>query len=73
LDNLIFIGQLYGLPKKERSKRANQLLKDFDLEQKRNVLFAKLSKGMKRRLTIAAALMHKPAIIFLDEPTTGDA
>lgn len=71
LDNLIFIGQLYGLSKKERSKRAHQLLKDFDLEPKRNVLFAKLSKGMKRRLTIAAALMHKPAIIFLDEPTTG--
>lgn len=70
-DNLIFIGQLYGLPKKERNKRAQQLLKDFDLEQKGNVLFAKLSKGMKRRLTIAAALMHKPAIIFLDEPTTG--
>ena len=70
-DNLIFIGQLYGLPKKERRKRAHQLLKDFDLEQKRNVLFAKLSKGMKRRLTIAAALIHKPAIIFLDEPTTG--
>ena len=70
-DNLIFIGQLYGLPKKERSERAHQLLKDFDLEQKRNVLFAKLSKGMKRRLTIAAALIHKPAIIFLDEPTTG--
>jgi len=70
-DNLIFLGQLYGLSKKERSERAQQLLKDFDLEQKRNTLFAKLSKGMKRRLTIGAAFMHKPEIIFLDEPTTG--
>ena len=70
-DNLIFIGQLYDLPLKRRIFRAEKLLKEFALYEKRNILFSKLSKGMKRKLTIAASLMHEPEVLFLDEPTTG--
>ena len=70
-DNLRFVGQLYGVSKREREERINELLKRFDFESKRDVKFSKLSKGMKRRVVISAALMHNPKILFLDEPTTG--
>ncbi|MCU0851058.1 MAG: ABC transporter ATP-binding protein [Candidatus Thermoplasmatota archaeon] len=71
LDNLRFVGQLYGVPKVEREKRIGELLKRFDLEPKQDAKFATLSKGMKRKVTIAAAFIHSPQVIFLDEPTTG--
>ncbi|MGQ9638553.1 MAG: ABC transporter ATP-binding protein [Thermodesulfobacteriota bacterium] len=71
LENLIFTGQLYGVPKSQREKRAEALLQLFRLEGKRDVLFSNLSKGMRRSLTIAAALVHDPSLIFLDEPTSG--
>lgn len=70
-ENLIFDMQLYGVPRKERAKRASILLERFGLQDKRNTPFAKLSHGMKRALTISAALAHYPKVIFLDEPTTG--
>ncbi|MBC7248709.1 MAG: ABC transporter ATP-binding protein [Anaerolineae bacterium] len=70
-DNLIFTGQLYGVPRAERAQRANELLHRFRLEDKRDVPFAHLSRGMKRALTIAAALIHRPRLLFLDEPTVG--
>jgi ABC-2 type transport system ATP-binding protein len=70
-DNLIFSMQLYGVPRPERAARAEALLKRFRLIEKRDAPFAKLSRGMKRALTIAAALAHRPALVFLDEPTTG--
>ena len=70
-DNLIFSMQLYGVPRGERAGRANALLERFRLADKRDVPFARLSRGMKRALTIAAALAHQPEIVFLDEPTTG--
>ncbi|MCL5997483.1 MAG: ABC transporter ATP-binding protein [Chloroflexi bacterium] len=70
-DNLIFSMQLYGVPGAERAARAGALLKRFRLSEIRDTLFAKLSRGMKRALTIAAALAHRPPLIFLDEPTTG--
>lgn len=70
-DNLVFSMQLYGVPRQERKARADTLLERFRLSEKREVLFAKLSRGMKRALTIAAALAHRPPLIFLDEPTTG--
>ena len=63
--------QLYGVPRAERRRQAELLLERFRLSEKRNVPFAKLSRGMKRALTIAAALAHRPALVFLDEPTTG--
>ena len=70
-DNLVFSMQLYGVPRQERKARAEVLLERFRLSEKRDVLFAKLSRGMKRALTIAAALAHRPPLVFLDEPTTG--
>jgi len=70
-DNLVFAMQLYGVPRVERASRAEALLARFRLAEKRDTLFAKLSRGMKRSLTIAAALAHRPPLVFLDEPTTG--
>ena len=70
-DNLVFAMQLYGVPRQERKSRAEALLDRFRLNEKRDAPFAKLSRGMKRALTIAAALAHRPPLIFLDEPTTG--
>jgi ABC-2 type transport system ATP-binding protein len=71
LDNLVFSMQLYGVPRDERVSRAEALLERFRLSEKRDVPFARLSRGMKRALTVAAALAHRPDIVFLDEPTTG--
>ena len=70
-DNLRFVGQLYGVFQLVREKRIGELLKRFDLESKREAKFATLSKGMKRKVTIAAALIHSPQVVFLDEPSTG--
>ena len=70
-DNLCFCGSLYGLSKLERETRATELLKRFQLIEAANKKFKAYSKGMKRKLTIAAALIHNPQILFLDEPTTG--
>jgi len=71
LDNLVFSMQLYGVPRRERRPRAEALLDRFRLGEKRDTPFAKLSRGMKRALTVAAALAHRPPLVFLDEPTTG--
>jgi ABC-2 type transport system ATP-binding protein len=70
-DNLVFAMQLYGVPRAERKSRAEELLGRFRLGEKRDAPFARLSRGMKRALTIAAALAHRPPLLFLDEPTTG--
>jgi ABC-2 type transport system ATP-binding protein len=70
-DNLIFAAQLYSVPKIEREKKAKELLELFGLYERRKDRVASFSRGMKRRLTIAAALIHKPDILFLDEPTAG--
>jgi ABC-2 type transport system ATP-binding protein len=70
-DNLCFCSALYGMSKKERRARAWDLLNTFDLTEAAHRKFANYSKGMKRKLTIAAGIIHKPKILFLDEPTTG--
>lgn len=70
-DNLCFCASLYGIKKKEREPRAHELLDMFGLTQGANRKFGGYSKGMKRKLTIAAGIIHKPPILFLDEPTTG--
>jgi ABC-2 type transport system ATP-binding protein len=71
LDNLLFMAQLYGVPRIQRRKRAEELLKIFRLYERKDSLFRTFSRGMKRALTIAAALIHNPQVLFLDEPTVG--
>ncbi|RQD74787.1 MAG: ABC transporter ATP-binding protein [Candidatus Syntrophonatronum acetioxidans] len=71
LDNLIFCASLYGMDKNKRENRAKQLLEDFGLGDTGQKPYKAYSKGMKRKLTIAAGIIHKPKILFLDEPTTG--
>ena len=70
-ENLLFTGEMYGIRKEELVNRAYELLKLFDLMDKKDSKFKQLSKGQKRKLTMAAALVHKPKILFLDEPTIG--
>jgi ABC-2 type transport system ATP-binding protein len=70
-DNLCFCAALYGIGKAKRQARAKELLEDFGLTEAAHRKFGGYSKGMKRRLTIAAGIIHEPPILFLDEPTTG--
>jgi ABC-2 type transport system ATP-binding protein len=70
-DNLCFCAALYGMRKNEREARARELLDIFGLADAAHRKFAGYSKGMKRKLTFAAGIIHQPPILFLDEPTTG--
>jgi ABC-2 type transport system ATP-binding protein len=70
-NNLMLIGELYGVPKKQRIERAKKLLEKFSLYDRRNQLVRGFSKGMKQRLILCMALINEPAILFLDEPTSG--
>jgi ABC-2 type transport system ATP-binding protein len=70
-DNLCFCGSLYGMRRRDREARAHELLNQFGLSEAGGRKFAGYSKGMKRKLTIAAGIIHSPRILFLDEPTTG--
>jgi len=70
-DNLSFMAHLYGVPRESRKERVEQLLERFRLYDRKDHLFGTFSRGMKRALTIAAALVHSPDLLFLDEPTVG--
>lgn len=70
-DNLCFSGALYGMRREERRRKASELLELFGLAEAASRKFSGYSKGMKRRLVIAAAIMHGPQLLFLDEPTSG--
>ena len=69
--NLCFCGALYGMRRRERELRAGELLERFGLAGAGSRRFGGYSKGMKRKLTIAAGIIHSPPILFMDEPTTG--
>lgn len=71
MQNLELIGELYSVPKKDREKRAELLLKKFELFGRRDSKAKNYSKGMKQRLLLCMALMSEPEILFLDEPTAG--
>ncbi len=68
-ENLEFFARLYGVEKP--NPRIRELLSDFGLEEHRSKKVGAYSTGMKKRLGIAKALLHSPALLFLDEPTTG--
>jgi lipooligosaccharide transport system ATP-binding protein len=70
-DNLIVYGRYFGLPRKQVAARADELLEFAQLSDRANAKVDDLSGGMKRRLTIARALISEPRILLLDEPTTG--
>ena len=70
-ENLCFCAALYGLGRAERRSRAGELLEAFGLTPAAGRKFGGYSKGMKRKLAIAAGIIHRPEILFLDEPTTG--
>jgi ABC-2 type transport system ATP-binding protein len=69
--NLVMIGRLSGLRRKEASARATELLDQFDLTDAGGRVLKGYSGGMRRRLDLAAGLVTRPPVIFLDEPTTG--
>jgi len=69
--NLMFTARLYRVPRDRRERRARGLLETFGLWEKRDVKVEEFSKGMRRRLSIAMAIIHRPTLLFLDEPTPG--
>jgi ABC-2 type transport system ATP-binding protein len=70
-ENLEMIGRLYRIPGTEARHRASELLRDFDLDEAADRITKTYSGGMRRRLDLAGALVARPPVIFLDEPTTG--
>ena len=70
-DNLMFTARLYRVGRDERAERVQGLLETFGLWEKRDVKVENFSKGMRRRLSIAMAIIHQPKLLFLDEPTPG--
>src|SRR4051812_2314783 len=70
-ENLEMVGQLYHLPRKDARARANELLERFELTDAAKRPAKTYSGGMRRRLDLAAALVARPPVLFLDEPTTG--
>ncbi|WP_054706299.1 ABC transporter ATP-binding protein [Bacillus sp. JCM 19041] len=70
-ENLQLQGNLYGLKRKQLKERMEELLHRFSLEEAADKVCSTYSGGMKRKLDLAMGLIHKPAVLFLDEPTTG--
>ena len=70
-ENLVLQGDLYGMPRQRARARADELLARFGLTEAASRLVRTYSGGMQRKLDVAAGLMHRPRVLFLDEPTTG--
>jgi ABC-2 type transport system ATP-binding protein len=70
-ETLDYHGGYFGMPRRDRRERARELLETFSLTEKRDERTRFLSGGMKRRLVLARAVMHRPRLLILDEPTAG--
>ena len=70
-ETLVYHGGYWGMDKHDAERRAAEMIDVFDLASKADVRTPKLSGGMKRRLLLARALMHRPRLVILDEPTAG--
>ncbi|WP_324715431.1 ABC transporter ATP-binding protein [Carboxydochorda subterranea] len=70
-ENLDFHARIYGVPRREAARRINELLELVELSTWRHAPARQLSRGMKRRLEVARAMVHRPSILVLDEPTVG--
>lgn len=70
-ENLHFWTELYGVPKQNRRARVDELLEIMELTDRATSLAGTFSKGMRQKLGVARAVVHKPELLFLDEPTTG--
>ena len=70
-ENLDYYGRIWHMSKTDREKRIRELLEPLDLYERRGEAIGRWSRGMKQKLAVARTLMHRPELIFLDEPTAG--
>jgi ABC-2 type transport system ATP-binding protein len=70
-DNLTIYADLFGVPRADVRRRVDELLSEFDLADRAHERVGGYSRGMKQRLALARALLHRPELVFLDEPTAG--
>jgi ABC-2 type transport system ATP-binding protein len=71
LEYLEFIGRLYGIPRPQAKERGGELLALFELDENKRKLIGEYSKGMRKRVAMAAALIHRPSLFLMDEPFEG--
>jgi ABC-2 type transport system ATP-binding protein len=70
-ENMQLFGTIYGIPKKELSQKIMQSLEELGMKEKANIQVQSIPLGWKQKLAFATAILHKPKVVFLDEPTSG--